>query len=320
MKPNLFAGSQLAPVFRECAFCLWDVGARGGVDPIFAPFAFAIDAVGFEPDPPAFAELSSSGRWRSEKFFETALGGPDTGSTLNITSDPAGASFLKHDVAIGVRYGLDDLFQVRRTVEIPTVTIDHAMAELGVPAPTLLKLDVEGLELDILKGAAEALKGVVAIKLEAGFMRHRFGQPLVGEVIAFLECHGLYAVDLVDQMRWRKRPWAGDPYSVKGTPPYSRGRLAQADIIFLREPRTITPGMARPAALAAIGLGYFDHGLELLREGSDEDDNFLQNAISIASKLYARARGRQELRDSIIHISRLVRSLTVGLNVPPRNS
>ena len=60
MKTNLFAGTALAPAFRECGFCLWDIGARGGMDPYFAPFAFAVDAVGFEPNPDHFAALSAS--------------------------------------------------------------------------------------------------------------------------------------------------------------------------------------------------------------------------------------------------------------------
>tara|TARA_Y100001970_G_scaffold293550_1_gene441143 strand:- start:3684 stop:4550 length:867 start_codon:yes stop_codon:yes gene_type:complete len=282
----------------------------------FSPFAFAIDVIGFEPEPMAFEEMSPSGLWRSEKFFEIALGGPDTSSILQVPRDPTGASFLEHDTAIGARYGLDDLFQVERTVDIKTVTIDYAVANLGVPKPTLLKLDVEGIELDILKGSGEALKSIVAIKLEAGYIRHRIGQPLAGELIAFLEGQGLYAVDIVEEARWRKRPWAGDPCLVKRNPSYSRGRLVQADIIFLREPETVTPDIAMVAALAAICLGYFDHGLELLEVSQEEDAKVLIQAVYTASKVYGRARATQVLQDSIFRIFQLVRSLTSGLNVP----
>ena len=33
-------------------------------------------------------------------------------------------------------------------------------------------------------------------------MRHRVGQAVAGEIIAFLEGYGLYAVDMVDTARW----------------------------------------------------------------------------------------------------------------------
>ena len=317
MKLNLFASTEIAPAFAECGLCLWDVGARGGMDPSFAPFAFAVDAVGFEPDPDAFESLSPSGGWRSEKFFETALGGPETGSTLHIPRDPVGASFLAHDPAIGARYGLENLFEIERRVHIPTVTMDRATAELGVPAPNLVKLDVEGLELDILKGGTSTLRGVVAIKLEAGFMRHRMAQPLAGDLIAFLENHGFCPVDIVDIARWRKRPWAGDPFSVRGQPPYSRGRLTQADLIFLREPDTVTAETAINAAMAAIGLGFFDHGLELLEAGPADNANEIRQAVYAASCAYGRARALEALRVNLSRTIQLCRSLVGGLNVPP---
>lgn len=319
MKHNLFADTALASAFSDRPFCLWDVGARGGMDSAFAPFAFAIDAVGFEPDPGAFAALSPSGQWRSEKFFETALWSSDAGAVLHITKDPAGASFLTHDTGIGARYHLEDLFTVDRSVEVPTVTIDQAIAELGVPEPNLLKLDVEGAELDILQGGPAALAGVVAIKVEAAFMRHRVDQPLAGDLIAFLGQHGLHPVDIVDTARWRKRPWAGDPYSVRRQPAYSRGRLVQTDMIFLREPDSVTPETQQAAALAAIGLGYFDHGLELLEVGPAEQASALRDAVYAASRSYGRARARQAMGETIRELTRLGRSLFGGLNVPPRS-
>ena len=95
----------------------------------FCSIGFAIDAVGFEPDPLAFEKLSLSGQWRSEKFYETALGGANTNSFLNIPKDPAGASFLTHDPEIGARYGLQDLFQVKQVIDVRTITIDWAVAE-----------------------------------------------------------------------------------------------------------------------------------------------------------------------------------------------
>lgn len=317
MKLNLFAGTALADAFRDASFCLWDVGARGGMDPHFGAFAFAIDAVGFEPDPAAHSALVPSGHWRSESFFPAALGGAASGDILHITRDPAGSSFLRHDPAVGMRYGLEALFEVEKTVRIPTHGIEQAIAELGVPAPNLLKLDIEGLEKEVLESGGAALEEVVAVKLEASFLAQRIDQPLADDLIAYMRGRGFCLADIVDQVRWRKRPWAPDPFLVRGRPAYSRGRLSQADLIFLREPDTVTAATAETAALAAIGLGYFDHGLELLAGVDDPARSAsIETAVHQAARVYGRARAREEVGATLSRLRLLLRSLTGGLNVP----
>lgn len=320
MKLNLFARTALADAFRQTSFCLWDIGARGGMDPHFGAFAFAIDAVGFEPDAAAHAALAPSGHWRSESFFPVALGGANSGDALNITRDPAGSSFLRHDPAVGARYGLEALFDVEKTVRIPTHGMDEAITELTVPAPNLLKLDIEGLEKDVLESGGAALDDVVAVKLEASFLAHRIDQPLADDLIAYMCGRGFCLADIVDQVRWRKRPWAADPFLVRGAPVYSRGRLSQADLIFLREPDTVTAGTAETAALAAIGLGYFDHGLELLAGVEDPARSAsIETAACQAARIYGRARAREEIGTALSRLKLLLRSLAGGLNVPRAN-
>lgn len=316
MRSNLFAKTPLKPFFDGAGFRLWDVGARGGTDPHFGAFAFAVDAVGFEPDPVAHAELAPSGAWRSETFVRAALGGTAAPAVLNIPEDPAGASFLEHDPAVGRRYGLDALFRVRERIEIETRTMDDVILDSGALAPNLLKLDVEGLELDILRGGPKALKAVVSVKLEAAFLPQRVGQPLAGDLIAFMTGQGFCLADMVDPARWRTRPWATDPYSVRPNPAYSRGRLAQADLVFLREPETVGAETALTAALAAIGLGYFDHGLELANINPGSMPDGFEDAVWAASRRYGRARALQEMRMLIPNLVRLGRSFAGGINVP----
>lgn len=326
MKANLFKDTPLGPYFERAGLCLWDVGARGGIDPHFAAFAWAVDAVGFEPDPESFQALRPSGLWRSERFLAVAIGAADGEGVLNVPADPAGASFLEHDRSVGRRYHLDALFDVRERVEVPVRAVDGIVRAGEAPAPGLLKLDVEGHELAVVEGAAETLGGVAAIKLEAAFLEQRIGQPLAHDIAAFLGARGFCLADIVDAVRWRVRPWAADPYMVRGEPAYSRGRLAQADLIFLREPAAVPAGLAAKAALAAAGLGYFDHAAEIAAAHAgafptpeDGEDDFAA-ALSRAARRYGRARGAAELRAGAARLLRLARSTVFGLRVPPGTS
>lgn len=82
---------------------------------------------------------------------------------------------------------------------------------------TLLKMDVQGFELEVLKGATATLESVEAVYLEASFVPLYADQPLATELIVWLDRHGfgLAAVYNVD--------------SGAGTLP------SQADCLFLRK-------------------------------------------------------------------------------------
>ncbi len=94
------------------------------------------------------------------------------------------------------------------------------LAELGIAIeePALLKLDVQGYELEVLKGCGAALEKFGHVHAELSFVELYAGQPLAHEVIAFLAARGLFvaAVHVSDG--------AFD----------SRGRAVQADFLFSR--------------------------------------------------------------------------------------
>ena len=152
IKTNFFRAMPLSTCFEADRLCLWDIGPRGGFGSFFAPMAWAVAAIGFEPVSSGFEGLSGSGAWKSERYLPLAIGGRDGEAVLNIPTDPAGASFLEHDQAIGRRYHLGDLFDVVQRETVPLRTIGAAIRDFDVRAPTLLKLDIEGSVLAVLEG------------------------------------------------------------------------------------------------------------------------------------------------------------------------
>ena len=68
--------------------------------------------------------------------------------------------------------------------------LDTIVKQKGYPLPDLIKLDVQGSELDILKGAEECIKNCSDIILEAQHKTYNEGAPNVVEVITYMDSIG----------------------------------------------------------------------------------------------------------------------------------
>lgn len=81
------------------------------------------------------------------------------------------------------------------SIEVPVRTLDEALAGEALAGPVLLKLDVQGYELEVLRGGGRTLGQVDALVVELAFERHYEGQPLFGAVQAELTTLG-WALEL----------------------------------------------------------------------------------------------------------------------------
>ena len=309
MNTDFFRRTDLAQTIAAAGLRAVDIGSRGGFDPDLLPIAWAVDGIGFEPEPQAFAQLqaSSPAPWRSVRWLPFAIGAANGPATLWVPPDPVGASLLEHDPAVGERFGLSHLTSDCRALTVDTVTLDHALADLALP--DYLKLDVEGAELAILQAAPKALAATVAIKAEASFVAARKGQPLVADMDVFLRGQGFELMDVIRPMRWRTRPVAPHPYSWRGQPAYSRGQIGQCDLLYFRRPDHMADQtQALKAGLVAAALGYFDRALPLLVAAGVP-----AASIGDASRRFGRRVALATIRDHLRDIVPLLRSLTGGV-------
>jgi FkbM family methyltransferase len=75
-------------------------------------------------------------------------------------------------------------------VETEVVALDSYFTGRDLTSPVLLKLDVQGYELEALRGAAGLLARVDSVLVECSFRELYAGQPLFDEVVAWLRGHG----------------------------------------------------------------------------------------------------------------------------------
>jgi hypothetical protein len=64
--------------------------------------------------------------------------------------------------------------------------LDDVLTEPGPARPCLLKIDVQGYELEVLRGGEETLRSVDEVFVECSFVELYTGQALAGELIAYL--------------------------------------------------------------------------------------------------------------------------------------
>lgn len=120
------------------------------------------------------------------KYYPVALGAKTTQAQFYLTSRLDSSSLLKpgrdHQEMYGVELTSSKTVRVERLADVIDV---HLLAR-----PVLMKLDVQGGELDVLNGAADILPYIDTIYTEASFVSLYENQPLVGEIIAFLADRG----------------------------------------------------------------------------------------------------------------------------------
>ena len=76
------------------------------------------------------------------------------------------------------------------TLPVEIAPLDAFIGPGDLPAPALLKLDVQGFELAALDGCASLLDRFAAVYVECSFVPLYAGQPLADEVLAHLRERG----------------------------------------------------------------------------------------------------------------------------------
>jgi hypothetical protein len=97
-----------------------------------------------------------------------------------------------------LRHPLEQLSQSVTLRRVPATTIDRILADHPFPPPFGLKIDTEGAELEVIRGAAAALERTVFVIAEVGVLHNRFqGSYSFAEFIAAMDQAGFEVCDLL---------------------------------------------------------------------------------------------------------------------------
>lgn len=101
---------------------------------------------------------------------------------------------------------------------LSATTLDVLMREQVIEGPCLLKIDVQGAELDVLRGGEALLQKTEYVILETSLFASYDNVPLFHQVIAFMAARGFVPYDILGLLY---RPLDG--------------ALCQADVCFVKE-------------------------------------------------------------------------------------
>lgn len=263
-----------------------DLGARGGLQPRWRPIADQVTWIGFEPDVRSVAALDPGAVPSRSRVLQTALSDVRGRVTLHRTRDEGDSSLLRPNRSFLDQFSRPERFDVVDTVELEADTLDSQLAAAGIAGVDVVKLDTQGAELAILRGAEQTLaRGVLAVDVEVEFAPLYVDQPLFGDVDAYLRRFDLQLVDLAPR-RW--------PYAAGAALHLARGPVVWAEAVYLPTLDRLAAGVGAQieerraihlarAVLVALLYGFPDYAMALVertaRHVRDEDARTVREAV-----------------------------------------
>ena len=199
------SNSDFCRFFEEKPLGFIDVGAAGGIFPPISSVAHLVHCICFEPNKKEANRLRT--KYKNNESFakisviENAVGNKSVTRKLYVTKSSVNSSLLRPKDKIIKRYNIEGL-RVKKEILTKTISLDELYFDrcwnIKESFGEFIKVDCQGAESEILKGAIKVLKQFcVAIVCEIGFFQVYHTQKIFSEIDLFLRELGfqLYGID-----------------------------------------------------------------------------------------------------------------------------
>jgi len=253
---------------------LVDVGCRGGLPEELRPIKRMIQHIGFDADEKECDRLSSQAHELfTRSIYPLFVGGRDGESEFHLYQSKGDSSALQPNPRYAELIGGPG-FAIEKTLSVKTTRLDSFFsANPDLPRPDMIKLDTQGTELDVLKGALNCLETCSMVETEVEFFPMYKDQPLFHDVMGFMLDQGFELLYLNRVFSQRK-----------GFQGFSKGQITFGDALFVRREDRLDhfdeQRLMRFAVLL-INYGHLDlaHNLLAKKTFNESDRIFLESYL-----------------------------------------
>lgn len=292
-------------------FHILDGGARSAFDdPRWNAFdPGRVRLFGFEVDERECAELNRLARERNfdYHYFPIGLWSRPTRVTFHENKSPGGGSFYRQNTDFTNRWKFENreqkflarnIFYPVGTSEWNLTSVDAWARENRVTDLDFLKLNVQGAELEILKGMGSLLDGVIGIQTEISFVESYRNRPFFADIDVFLRQHDFMFFDLIGHHCIGREGSPITAYHAPGLFPLF-GQLIEGHGVYFKDPIDMVqrgvdishlslPKLLKLVCFAEI-YGQIEYAFELLywlgeRLRQQDDPSQAEQIVALADK------------------------------------
>jgi len=209
--------------------CLFDIGGAGGLQSRWKIFQKNLKVVFFEPDKRSSLELSNCGF----EVIDKALWSDTTQKELYLTKKLETSSMFIPNRPFLDMFPDSNRYDVVKTIKVEVTKLDNLINDKN--QPHFIKIDIQGAELEVLKGSLNTLKNVLGLEVEVNFKEIYKKIPLAHDVENFLNNQEFVLNDFLTFFRWER-----SPHKILDKDQIIRfGEMIHGDALFVRTPEKI---------------------------------------------------------------------------------
>jgi FkbM family methyltransferase len=242
-----------------------DIGCRGGGTPELFFLYKHINLIGFDADKDEVDNLNENKKIASQfnkvVFYNYALDGEEGMKTLYLTRSPGSSSLYRPSSKYTSLFN-NSGFDVMSEVQLKTEKLDVVVEKEMIKDIDFIKLDTQGTELNILKGAGKSLlPNILMVESEVEFQEMYENQPLFPELDIFLREHN-FTLFYLNRVYQRIGTINSNKYG------YSKGVLTFGDVLYVKSisaSQDFTSEKIVKFIVLLANYGYYDYAREIFK-------------------------------------------------------
>ncbi|OQX04624.1 MAG: hypothetical protein BWK80_53385 [Desulfobacteraceae bacterium IS3] len=223
--------------------CLIDVGAWGGPQPLWQPLLGCLKFIGFDFNEQECSRLNAGYKQQSldVTFYPYAIYDSKIRKKFYVTKFPPASGFIpgNNDFLSRFLAFVPNNLEVVKEFEIETVNIDTFVKDQHIAYVDFIKVDVEGVEFSVLKGAQGCLSNMLGVETELNIGPVRDPDNF-SNIDTLLRKYGFHLFDMNIARYPRKTLPRGylsyEGSSFKIDSPQKYGQILTGDAVYLRDP------------------------------------------------------------------------------------